>query len=472
MTTSVEHLFALRAYQLPTHLQSQTPVRAIRTIRLGSAILEVIDEEPAFYRTVVSRLREARALNAPHLDDRRVIDLLVRAANRWMEPHDPFRRLALSVLPGLTGYAPAMIEEGLDHRLAQMTSGRLERLIDAATDRLADRGLALLGPPVVQLVVAGHIPGLAIDELAALLILRSAALVRPSVRDPIIAPLFARTLAELDPRVGELLAVAWWPREAETISVAVAGSVDAVVASGDDATITALSRHAARGDAQGLIGYGHRRSAALIGAESLTEADALAARMARDVCWYEQRGCLSPHVVYVEEGGCLSPRDYAERVAVALNDRARHWPPSSIPVNAASAVIQLRAETEFREADGSAVFLPFGPADRLHGGTVLFDPDSAPRPSPGYRTLWVKPTPRLEEAVEALAPWRGQLESIGLALSDARLNDLRPLIDRLAPSRLAPIGTMQAPPLRWRLLEQGLLLRLAAWTPPRSVTHF
>jgi len=46
------------------------------------------------------------------------------------------------------------------------------------------------------------------------------------------------------------------------------------------------------------------------------------------------------------------------------------------------------------------------------------------------------------------------------------------LIDRLAPSRLAPIGTMQEPPLRWRWLEQGLLLRLAAWTPPRSVTHF
>lgn len=472
MTTPLDQFAALQSYQLPPHQKSMTPPYAVRSIRLGPAILDVIDEESGFYRSLVQRLRAARTLNTPHLDDRHVIDLLVRAANGWREPHHPFRRLALSVLPELTGYAPAMIEEGLDHRLAQLSPERLERLVDAATDQLAKQGLALQGPPVVHLIVAGHIPALAIDELAALLFIKSAALVRPSIRDPIVAPLFVRTLAELDPRVGELLAVAWWPREAESISAAVAGSVDAVVASGDDGTLAELSRHAARRDALGLIGYGHRRSVALVGADALVESDALATRTARDVCWYEQCGCLSPHLVYVEEGGRLAPREFAERVAVALKREARRWPPPVMPLNIASTVLQLRAEMEFREADGSAVFSPFGPADRLSGGTVLFDPDPAPRPSPGRRTLWVKPTPRLELAVEALAPWRGMLESIGLALSDTRLDELRPLINRLAPSRLAPIGTMQEPPLRWRWLEQGLLLRLAAWIPPRSVTHF
>ncbi|HUJ79701.1 MAG TPA: acyl-CoA reductase [Nitrospiria bacterium] len=492
--TPVDQPAPLQAYYLPPQLKTTMPPRAIRTVRFDSMTAEVIDEGPAYFRALTERLRMTRAAIAPHLSDHHVIDLLARAAVRWRDPRFPCRRLALSVLPALTGYAPAMIEEGLDHRLAQLSPDRLSRLIDDAADRLARRGRALQGPPVVHLVVAGHIPGLVIDELAALLMVRSAVLVRPSARDPIIPPLFAKTMSELDPRVGELVAVAWWPREAEAISAVIGDSVDAVVASGDDATIAELSRHAARQDARGMIGYGHRRSVALIGSESLTDADGLAARTARDVCWYEQRGCLSPHVVYVEEGGPMTPRTFAEHVAEALGNEADHWTPSAIPLEAGAAILQLRAELEFQESTGAQMLpirtkrtamggsggedhlLPelserFVRAD-LFGGSVLFDPDPSPRPSPGYRTLWVRPVARLERALEALTPWQGKIESVGLALSDERLTELRPQIARLAPSRLTPIGTMQEPSLRWRLLDQGLLLRLAAWTHPHSIAHF
>jgi len=465
--TPVHQLGALQACHLPPRLLATRPLRSVRSVRHGPVVIEMVDEEPAYYRLLADHLRAAHASIAPQLTDDHVIELLVQAARLWRDPAHPRRQLALSVLPALTGYAPAMIEEGLDHRLAQLTPERLGRLAEDAADRLADQGRWLQGPPVILLVVAGHIPGLVIDDLAAVLLARSACVIRPSARDPIIPACFVRTLAELDPRVGELLAVAWWPREAEAISAAVGGAVDGVAASGDDATIADLARQAAR-----IIGYGHRRSVALIGAEALTDAGALAARMARDVCWYEQLGCLSPHAVYVEEGGSTTARAFAEQVAVALGDETSHWPPSTIPIEAASAILHLRAEVEFRHAGGAALFTPFGQADRLAGGAALYDPDPAPRPSPGYRTLWVKPVARLETALEALMPWRGRIESIGLALSEKRLIELQPLIDRLTPSRQTPIGTMQEPPLRWRLLDQGLLMQLAAWTETPSDARF
>lgn len=453
-------LATMRAYHLPPKLTGTMPPRSVHTVRQGPAVLEVPDEEPAYYRALVGHLRASHTLNAPQMTDHRVIELLVHAARLWREPSHPFRLLALSVLPALTGYAPAMIEEGLDHRLAQLTPERLGRLVDDAADRLAAQGGRLEGPSVVLLVVAGHIPGLVIDDLAALLLVKSACVIRPSARDPVVPLLFVRTLAELDPRVGELLAVVWWPRGADAISTALGGAVDSVVASGDDTTIATLSRQTSR-----IIGYGHRRSVALIGAEALTDAGGLAAhtaeRLARDVCWYEQLGCLAPQLVYVEEGGQITARQFAEQMAAALGHEAEHWPPSAVPIDAASSILQLRADVEFRETAGAALFMPSDSPDRLAGGTVLFDPDPVPRPSPGYRTLWVKPAPRLESALESLSLWQGRIESIGMSLSDERLADLYPLIDRLAPSRLTPIGTMQEPPLRWRLLEQGLLLKLS-----------
>jgi hypothetical protein len=484
--TPVRQLTPVQAFHLPPIMAPS----AVRIVQHGSTAVEMPDERLPFYHALIDHLRAAHAALIPQLTDQELITLLVEAARRWRDPGHPARRLALSILPELTGYAPAMIEEGLDHRLAQLTPERLMRLVDDAADRLARHGHLLQGPPVVLLVVAGHIPGLAIDEVAGLLLAKSAGLIRPSARDPIIPALFVRTLAELDPRIGELLAVAWWPREADAISAAVCAAVDAVVVSGDDATIAQLAKHAPR-----IIGDGHRRSVALISAEMLTDTEGLAAQtakqLARDVCWYEQQGCLSPHLVYVEDGGPITACGFAERVASALEREARHWPPASIPIDAAAAILHLRAELEFQESTGAQV-LPIrrtctamgGSGGEEHlspdlsersvradlsGGTVLYDPDPAPRPSPGYRTLWIKPAARLETALDALAPWRGRIESIGLALSDERLADLQPLIDRLGPSRLTPIGTMQEPSLRWRLLDQGLLLRLATWTQTNSV---
>jgi hypothetical protein len=487
--TPVHQLTTLRAYHLPPTMSPPS----VRTAWQGSAVLEVVDEAPAYYRAVAGHLRAAHASNMPSLTNHHLIELFVQAAHRWQDPDYPFRRQALSVLPALTGYAPAMIEEGLDHRLAQLTPNRLGRLVDDAATQLAEHGRRLQGPPVVLLVVAGHIPGLVIDDIAGLLLAKSAGLIRPSVRDPVIPPLFVRTLAELDPRLGELLAVAWWPREASAVTAAVGGAVARRVGSGDDATIVDLARHAGR-----MLGYGHRRSVALIGAEMLTD-DAgqtaqMAGRLARDVCWYEQLGCLAPHLIYVEAGGGITAREYADRLAAALERETQHWPPSVIPIDTASTILQLRAEIEFREPAG-AQMLPIrasgaamgGSGGREHlnpvrlwrmsersvrgelsGGTVLYDPDPAPRPSPGYRTLWVKPVVRLEHALEVLAPWQGRIESFGLALSDERRTELQPLIERFTPSRLTPIGTMQEPPLRWRLLDQGLLMQLSAWsdTPP------
>ncbi len=407
-------------------------------------------ETPPFSPSLVARLRSAQ--HPRPLAPDALIATLAEAARQWQQPHYPRRRQAVEGLAALTGLAPAMIDEGFDHHFADYTPDGLGRLRDEA---MAQAGPGGRGPALCLLVVAGNVPGLAVPDLAAVLLAGSACLVRPSSHDPFTPWLFAETLIELEPRLAGLIAVVRWLRDDAAVSAAAASAADCVVASGDDGTIGAIAPHARR-----LIGYGHRRSVALIGAEALAEADDLANRLARDICWYEQQGCLSPHVAYVEEGGPITAHDFATRLASALDDYAQRWPPAPIPLEAAGAIMQLRAEMEFCTNGACAL--------ALTNGAVLYDPDPTPRPSPGYRTIWVKPIDRLERAIDSLNEWNGRIESAGLALPAERAALVREQLGALGASRCGPVGEMQEPPLRWRWLDQGLLAQLFQWNDTRT----
>jgi hypothetical protein len=69
-----------------------------------------------------------------------------------------------------------------------------------------------------------------------------------------------------------------------------------------------------------VVAYHHRASVALVGRAALTNSTlpSTALDVARAVSMFDQRGCVSPQVVWVEEGGEVSPNAMAEAVAHAL----------------------------------------------------------------------------------------------------------------------------------------------------------
>ena len=352
---------------------------------------------------------------------------LIETARRWRRPDDARRKKAAHSIGTLTGLAPSMIDAGLEHLLAGFTAERLTGLIDESA-----------GSEQVRLLIsAGNVPALALPDLAAALLNGAAVLLRPSSHDPETPRLFVETLCDIEPRLAEVIAVAAWPREADAISAAAAGAVDCVMVSGDDGTVARFAQRARR-----IIGHGEQRSLALVGAEQAAAAD-LSDQLARDVAWYEQQGCLSPHLVYVE-GAASSARRFAERLADALARRAEQWPPAPMPLAAAGAIMQLRAEVEFREPAGAVVH------GRAGAGTVLYDPESSPRRSPGRRTIWVKPLDDMGRIAELLRPWRGQIASIGTALSAKQLDAMRRQLAPLGPIFWSSIGRMQEPPIDWQ----------------------
>src|SRR5207248_1555027 len=85
------------------------------------------------------------------------------------------------------------------------------------------------------------------------------------------------------------------------IAAAALGRAEVVVATGSDATLAALVPRLGRR----LIAHGPRWSVAVVERAAAAEVDAIAL----DVALHDQRGCLSPHAVYVTGDA----RGFAER---------------------------------------------------------------------------------------------------------------------------------------------------------------
>src|SRR5204863_402246 len=135
----------------------------------------------------------------------------------------------------------------------------------------------------------------------------AAARVKSGRADPPIAPAFQRALVAVDPARAATVVAAYWPGGDLAREDAALGRAEVVAVTGSDATLAALAPRLGRR----LIAHGPRWSVAVVGRAAAAEVDAIAL----DVALHEQRGCLSPHAVYVTGDA----RGFAERLAAALD---------------------------------------------------------------------------------------------------------------------------------------------------------
>jgi hypothetical protein len=191
-----------------------------------------------------------------------------------------------------------------------------------------------------------------------------------------------------------------------------------------------------------LVAQGPGLGAAIVAKEALARGDhaaALARGLALDVAAYDQRGCMSPHAIWVERGGTVTPRAFAEQLASELETLQRELPRGPLLLSDASAQLSWRGVSTLRgelfEGDGYAVSYE----------------ESAPlRVSPGQRNVQVIAVDQVREACDRLATLGVHLKCLAIAGLDARRLTLAP---RLAP-RLCMPGSMQTPSLQ--ALQDGV----------------
>ena len=240
---------------------------------------------------------------------------------------------------------------------------------------------------------------------------------------------------------------------AEALPAAWLDRAEAVIVFGSDETVASLHRRL-RPD-QTFIPHGHRVSLAVVlddpAGDSWPDA-------ARAVSLFDQRGCLSPHLIYVRGDAC----GYAQGLAGEMERFERHTPRAALSAGEAATIRALRDDWRFRAANEPTHRALWHSAGST-AWTVLYDgADGSFTASPLNRTVYVKPLPGDLRA--ALAGVRPFLSTVGLWSSSGR-GDAEWLASLdLGASRYCPLGAMQRPPLTWHQDGAPPLGALVRWT--------
>jgi hypothetical protein len=398
---------------------------------------------------VINRTREARERVLQHRSTDAIIGALAQTAKNWLEPSSPWRLRAIEAAPQPTGFSEAMVREAIDLTFGVLTYEAFGEVLDRE-----------LGNRRVLDEFCLHASG--IFSICCGLLLKSANIVKASVRDPVFPALFVESLREVDAELADCVGVLDWGREELALTQTALAEANAVIAYGDDHTISAL-RQIAPPEAV-FLGYGHKISFAIVAKEAMTAENlpALAEAAAFDASVYDQQGCLSPHVFYVEERGQLGPRKFAAALAEAMAAYQGRIARGPLTVEEAAELTRIRTGYEFRaESDRRvAVWSGVSPNDWV----VVYEDDPSFIPSCLNRVVFVKPTDGFKRVLDAIQRFAPNISTVGVSPLNERSMAFAADLSKMGVHRICPIGQMQRPPLSWH--HDGLpnLADLVRWT--------
>jgi hypothetical protein len=432
-----------------------------RTLRFGAGAdaLEVRVPQlgPDQVDALAQRVRRARAEVLERMPVAQIVDAIGGAVQRLLDPTDPIRRDADRLLPRVSGFDPEMVRLGLNAFLRTFRAPQLARFVaeDFANPALLDGfqprpngGWArALGPGLLVHVWAGNVPALPLWSLACGLLVKAGSIGKVSSAEPLFAGWFAQLLAEVEPRLADCLAIAWWKGGDAAIERAVFAQADVVLAYGGNDTLEALRRHVPA--TTRFLPHGHKLSFGVVAASALAVrlAQTTARQAALDVVRYEQHGCYSPQAFYVERGGAVSPLEFAQALAGELDALRHRFPRRALSLEEAAGVAAWRQARELDALRGDGDLLL---GDPQAGWSVAYrDAAGTLEPCALERTVQVFAVDRLDQIAAWVAPRRAFLQTAGVAASPEELFRLADALADAGVTRMCGLGAMTSPTPGW-----------------------
>ncbi len=177
-----------------------------------------------------------------------------------------------------------------------------------------------------------------------------------------------------------------------------------------------------------------------------------AAAVAWDVSLFNQKGCLSPHDIYVAGDARL----YAMKLAEEMARHEKDDPRGPITTAEAAEIADMRANYRFRAASDIRVQIWESPGSTAW--TVIYEEDTWFASSCLNRVVFVKPLP--EKLAEAMGPALSWLAAVGIWPVTPENAEKAAL---LRPSRICPLGRMQIPAVTWHQEGRQILAPMARW---------
>jgi len=258
---------------------------------------------------------------------------------------------------------------------------------------------------MLSVILAGNVFTASVRGIVIPLLFGVPVLVKASSQETVFPLLLRDALRSADGQLGAAMSVVTFRGGDVECEAALVEPAEVVSVYGGDATVAAM---AARVNDKPLIAHGHGVSVAYCGAQALDEAhiENTIESLSLDICAYDQRGCLSPQIIYVERSSGRPAADFAGRLAEqGLAPMGRTLPRGPLPLSVGAAQAQWRG---IAEVEGTL----------LQGDTYAVSirkPDPI-RWSPAYRNVTVAPVDGTDEALQAMQAIGPHLKCVGLAL--------------------------------------------------------
>jgi hypothetical protein len=251
------------------------------------------------------------------------VETLVRAARRIADPADELGVLARATLPAATGLSPEGVALALEHHLeTDPSDAELDSLLSSV--RPARSAHVVLSAGVF---VAAH-RAIALGLAAA-----EAVYVKPSRREDEMARLLARAA----------------PGSFTLVDAIEAEQGDVVFAYGTAKSLTAIKA----GLPAPVVFHGHGPGIGVacveLSSSNDSQLEAACRLIADDVVPFDQRGCLSPRIVFVA-GAEETVGQFGEALARSLADRERKIPRGRIFAEEAAEAVRYRDTMQFSSA--------------------------------------------------------------------------------------------------------------------------
>jgi len=390
-----------------------------------------------------------------------IVRVLDKATARLLDSHDVYRQQLERLLPQATGFDAEMVRLSLTSYLQTFRGLQLHRFVaeDFANPKVLDEfqpraqggWTRALGPELLVHVWAGNVPALPMWSMVSGLLVKAGSIGKVASAEPVFATLFARLLAEVEPRWAHCFAVMWWPSGAGQERTAFA-LADVVLAYGGNAALQAMQAHVPV--TTRFLPHGHKLSFGMVSAAVLSvhKAPSVARQAALDVARYDQQGCYSPHVFYVQRGASVSPQDFAQHLANELAGLQHKLPRRVLALEEAAQVGAWREAHEFASLndDTHATHTVLGAGAGDATSTVVYSDRALPLTAgPLNRNVLVVAVDALEDVVTLIAPQRDYLQTVGLATAPEELLHLGECLGQAGVTRICALGAMTAPQAGW-----------------------
>ncbi|PLX12388.1 MAG: hypothetical protein C0598_06055, partial [Marinilabiliales bacterium] len=185
-----------------------------------------------------------------------------------------------------------------------------------------------------------------------------------------------------------------------------------------------------------IIDWGHKISFSYVANSRKTDIKSMEA-VAYDICVIEQQACSSPQCLYLETEDMEDLNKFAENFSKVLDKVSKTFPQKSPSIQESAEISGITQVAKTSEALGQNKVIE----DKDYVWRVIVDYKSSLRPSPLYRTIWLKPLPK-NKIVSVLEPFRTYLQTVGLACTRNELYELSTKLINAGVTRIMPVGKM------------------------------